>query len=68
MGFEATNEFARKGAETILACRNMDKANKASDRIKKKIPDAKTVIMQPDFRLVVFPLLYRFLTPKDDET
>jgi hypothetical protein len=46
----------------------MDKANKASDRIKKKIPDAKTVIMQPDFRLVVFPLLYRFLTPKDDET
>jgi len=48
IGFEATKGFARKGAETILACRNIDKANKASDRIKKKIPDAKTVIMQLD--------------------
>jgi NAD(P)-dependent dehydrogenase (short-subunit alcohol dehydrogenase family) len=48
IGFETTQEFARKGAETILACRNINNAKKASDRIKKRITNAKTVIMQLD--------------------
>ncbi|MFX0052403.1 MAG: oxidoreductase [Candidatus Hermodarchaeota archaeon] len=48
VGFEAAKEFARKGAETILACRNMEKANKAANKIKKEIPKANTVVMHLD--------------------
>ena len=41
-------EFARKGAQTILACRSMDKAQLALDRIQIEIPDAQAEIMQLD--------------------
>ena len=48
IGFESAKEFARNGAEVILACRNMDKAEAAVHDIKKEIPSAKAIIMQLD--------------------
>ena len=40
IGFEEAREFARKGAQTILACRDMNKAKAALDQIQVEIPDA----------------------------
>ena len=48
IGFDTAKEFARKGAQTILACRDMDKAREALDTIKAEIPGATVEIMELD--------------------
>ncbi|WP_420640706.1 oxidoreductase [Candidatus Leptofilum sp.] len=48
LGFETALEVARKGAQTIMACRNMDKAQAALADIHSEIPNAHVEIMQLD--------------------
>lgn len=48
LGFETSKELARKGATTIMACRNMDKARAALAEIQAEIPNAPIELMQLD--------------------
>lgn len=48
IGFEASKEFLRHGAETVLACRNESKAMAAVRKIKKEIPEARARYMHLD--------------------
>ena len=48
IGYETAKEFARKGSQTILACRSMDKAQAALDQILAEIPSAPAEIMHLD--------------------
>lgn len=48
LGLETTRELARKGAQTVMACHNRQKAQIAMDQIMAEIPDARIEIMPLD--------------------
>lgn len=58
LGYDATKEFARKGAQTIMASRDMNKAQIALDQIQAEIPKAKAEIMHLD--LASLACVHRF--------
>ena len=48
IGFQNVLQFTRKHATVIMACRNIDKAQKQFETIKQKIPNANVVLMKLD--------------------
>ena len=48
IGFEMAMEFAGKGAEVVLACRNQAKATEATARIRTEHPDANVQTLDLD--------------------
>jgi len=48
IGYEATKLFVARDAEVIMACRSLERGEKAFDQIKKEIPEAKLVLMPLD--------------------
>jgi len=50
LGYQTTLGLAKKDILVIMACRNLEKANIAKNRILKEVPKAKLVIMQVDLR------------------
>ena len=48
LGFDTSLYLAYKGASVILACRNLDRANKAKEKILKEVPNAELFIEEYD--------------------
>ena len=60
LGFETAKALAKKGGHVIMACRNVDKATKAKEKIEQEITDAILEIMELD--LSDFDSVRNFLT------
>jgi len=60
IGFEAAKELARKGAETVLACRSPERGQAALDAILAEVPSAKAEVMLLD--LASLASIERFAT------
>lgn len=48
IGFETSKALAAKGATVVLACRNLEKANAAADKIRQAVPNAELTVMPLD--------------------
>jgi len=48
IGYQVALHFARRGDRVVMACRNLDKAREAQQRIEQQVPNAKIVRMQLD--------------------
>lgn len=48
IGYEAALEFVRKGAQVVLACRNLNKAREAASRIASAHPGGRVEVMELD--------------------
>jgi len=48
LGYESSLALAEKGATVIMACRNLEKAQRALDAIKAAVPSAKLELMELD--------------------
>ena len=60
IGFGAVKAFARKGAETVLACRSPERGQAALAALKTEVPDAKAEVMLLD--LASLASIERFAT------
>lgn len=48
VGFETTVGLAKAGFQVVMACRNLDKANEARNRIRAKLPSADLEVSELD--------------------
>ena len=50
LGFESSKALAAKGASVVMACRNLDKGNKAKEEILKDFPAVDIKVMKLDLQ------------------
>ena len=48
IGLVTARELARKGADTILACRSVDRGQSATEALRAEVPDARVTLMALD--------------------